>query len=82
MDAVAIRTRIFIGWLILSWQEFPETPDLLGSGVPPPAYISLQIILMLGVMLILCYGQWPIMPTADSSVIIQFVCGDGGSERE
>jgi hypothetical protein len=44
---------------------------LSGSGVPPPLYISIQIIMMLGVMLI--------MPSAYSSLIVQGF-RDGGSK--
>jgi hypothetical protein len=64
------RTRISIGLLFLSWQEFPESllwvmlfrtvvflPPLPDSGVPPPVYGILFVVL--GVMLILCNGQCP-----------------------
>jgi hypothetical protein len=82
LSRVANRTRISIGWLSLSWQEFPKTPAFRVLAVMFLPCISIQIIMMLGLMLILCYGQWPIMPSAYYNVLVQgFVRGDGGSER-
>jgi hypothetical protein len=58
-----VRTPIS-HWLVISIQR-GESPKMIqfltlpGSGVPPPVCISIQIIMMLGVMLILCNSQCP-----------------------
>jgi hypothetical protein len=58
---VAIRTPISIGWLFLSWQEFPKSllwVMLFLEVVFLPLYIDTNHN-DVGVMLILCNGQCP-----------------------
>jgi hypothetical protein len=68
-----VRTRISI----VQRGDFPQILQflaLLGSGVPPPAYRSIQIVMLI----MLCNGQCLFIVCYFNQ---DFVCGDGGSER-
>jgi hypothetical protein len=60
ISQVAIRTLISIGWLFMSWQEFPLLLFLAVVFLP----LHIDANHDVGVMFILCNGQWPIMSLA------------------